>query len=648
MLRPFILAQIAYLVGAQVTLNCRPRTNDDDDVAAAKLGTKLLQYYWQAGATSTLFRLLHAAWMVFCTGFVVAKTIWDPQRGNRSRFDPDEIGLEADPAIPDHEQRRLERIDRFRRIIAEKLNVSQEAVGLDEDGGIEQPSGDLYTDFVSGFDFTEPRNCKSIEDMSWALHSQFRSIEYGRERYGSAFDDVRAETDEHAHRYRTFERYGSAEYSGQDANQGEGIVPCDEVMVHELWRPRSLSCPEGYLCVIADHQLIKKGPNPYRHGRLPFVAISEMPDPEYLRPGCTVRDQMSLQRARNKNRSQWLGHFDKTVNPTILKEKASGLPEDAFSIDAPTIIEVAAGAIQNRRIEAFQYPTMPPYAMNLDEANRRDMEDVGRVHSNAMGKLESASQSGRAAALMQQANQRTAKVTQLLWEAAMQKIGEQQLLILNQFVKRQTQLTIAGEDNASEVIAFIGADLVKGSGKAFGGSDFNVTVGIGAEPNMQDVMAMIDTLTERGYLNPQREEDRRQVRRLLGDQYPGEVDPDAYHRANAAGEHRRLVDGEAIMAALGDNDAVHLDQHYHYTTTTDYRDAVSRQPNLATAMLVHVRDHQHQMAEKAIRPQIIAQVTASRLAAEYGMAPAAEQGGRKPSRTDSANGARQQSSLRTS
>jgi hypothetical protein len=609
-LKGYLLQYIAFMLGVALTWRVDPATRDDDDVSSSRVASKILDYYWRGGSIDGMTELLEAAWLQFATGVVWAKPLWDPARGALDSFAAETISEQGAPQTQE-ERESLNR--QFKDYVKELRGVGVNALEWDEESGsIALPSGDISVDWVSGFDLTEPFNCKLAEEAPWIIHSRFRSMEYVRERYGEdATDEVNPDGSGDAYQYRYFEQYG--DYS---STREQGSPP-DEVMVHELWRPRSISAPQGCLAVVADRQILKLGRHPYLHGRLPFLTFREMPDPEHFRPGCTIRDLMSLQRARNTHRSYWHGHFRMTVDPRIMNEAGSGLPANAFT-DGPKLIPLNEGGID--KVRPFQHDRMPEYTSQLDDRNATDMETIGGVHRSTTGRGESAQQSGRHAEVLRQGDAQRMTASRLLFEAAAARTGQQLLWLAWEFITRERTITITGEHGAYEVLTFKGQDVrrKKSSGLP---TAWNITANLAPEQDINSTLAKIDILTQGGWMTPAREKDALQIKRWLGDHVTHETDDDGYHRCAANNENYDILSGKKVHIALGDDDAVHIDAHEHFTTLPEFRERATNSAQFGAEMLIHIRSHQYQFAEKLLRQQAIAEAVKRDLAEEFGLLP---------------------------
>ena len=604
-IKPNVLTYIGMVVGQPLSWSVTPATRDDDDVAGAQVLGKLMAHYWTAGRQQQR-KLIDMLWMVCCTGLAFIKPLWDPTLGESDRFTK-EVMRDA-PAEATGESRRQRRKlgQRWEKYLAGK---GQKA---DDDGGVDIPRGDLQIDFPSGFDITEPEQAKDIPTCGWLIESQFKTIEYLRERYGV---EVPPTEETEFKKYRSFEQYG--DYYAYTGHSGQHL-PTETTLVHEFWRARGPGCPKGFRAAVShDGQVLAKGPHPYVHGHLPYIRVTEMPEPDYFRPGCTVRDLMPLQRARNKQRSMLHGHLETCVDPRVLVPKDAGIPDDTFQ-RGPKQVPVNSG-VDTTQIKALVMPAPPPYMGALDDMNKADMEQVAGVHRSTTGKAESAQQSGKHAQIMREQDAQRLGVLRQITEESFAEAGMQMGWLLWEFVSAERSISVVGPDRRSQVVRFKGGDLSKN--KPFGPFAFNVRVRMRVEPDMDSVYQRIEVLSKSGYLSPERDDDRLLVMRWLGEMVPDETDAAADHRHNANAENDAMMQGQTLRAAYGDDDAVHIEAHMHATTTGRYRRSMRQEPNVDLVMRLHIRDHLFNKADKEFRPVALAKRVQSDLIKEYGLMP---------------------------
>jgi hypothetical protein len=596
-LRGFLLDSIGLILGRPMSWEVYPQTRENDDVTSAKAQAKLLRHFWGACSPSGQIKLLEAFWMMFTTGIVWGKCTWDPFAGPTSFFDADMMREEGEK---DDEKTRVKWTDRLKGLVAKKRKTNPERVKLAEDG-LDLADGDLALDFVSGFDVTEPEHCHLVEEASWCIVSRFRTIEYMRERFKEDAEGLEADSSQTLQQHRGY-NYAAGNAVGRIGEHTDGVTESTEVLVHELWRPRSPSAPKGVCIIIAGQKVIKKAANPYVHGQIPLTTFREHAEPEAFRPVSTIADLMGLQRARNKQRSLIHAHLTMSIDPRILNEKGSGLPDD-FASTGPKLVPLADGGIL--KVKAFEYPNPPSYLGALDEMNVRDMEDVGRVHRSTAGSKEPGTQSGKHAQLMIEGDQRGRTATKLLIQAGAERLGGQMLALIWQYYTEERSIQITGERSAPEVLTFKGRTLI--SRPPVGPDAANVRAMIGDQASMEDVIAKVEGLTKMGYLSAEREDDRRMVMRWVNEQVPAQTDEESEHRTNAAMENEMLMgdakDRGSLRVAYGDNDAVHIREHEMLTTTAGYKEAKAKDPQVAVAFLVHLHEHLFSRLIKTMYPE---------------------------------------------
>lgn len=586
-----ILQKMALLVSRPVTWTSRPITGDDGDLAAARLTTDLLQYDWLNSENPIAgIRLMRAIWTMFCTGVIFLKPMWDPELGPMEQFD-------AKSSANGNGRGVVDTVMRFAETLKNRITGNLE-------GEFEMPSGEPKLEFITGFDISEPIFTSDIDGKtSWIIHSSWVPMEeiiseYGKERVKDIKPDDNA--DAWISGYRAV--YGRQ----RETVQGATVEPASHVLKHELWRPHSPAARKGHFSVVVDSQVLRKGWHPYKHGKLPFIRVVEIPDPDVFRPNCTVSNLMSLQESRNRLRSAMNSYGVMRLDPRIAFEKGAGLPANAFD-PGPRTVEVAEGALTAKKIQPLEFGDIPPEVFRLDAMLNEDMKDVGGIHDASLGKRQEAGESGRRVELLQAGDARTNGIVRALVEDGLSKAGEQMIALWWEFggEKRILGLTKGGR---TETMRFKGSDLMHVGGGKGDTPMLMIEVQIEPEPDLQTELATVETLAKLKFLDPANPADERRVRRLLGGHVVRETDEDTRQRANAMDENEQMLGGKTPTLAIGDWDQQHIDEHMMATTTEQFRKAIKSKAETGRLFEAHIRGHEYQKAQKEIRPQIIASV----------------------------------------
>ena len=603
-LKGFIFQRIALLLGQPITLLARPKTNQPSDVNGANYQTKLLQYMWHTGDESVRKQLITALWMMFCTGVVWIHPYWDPFAGKKDQFGPKDMSKDDD------EQTRTKKITDFKQLVSVLGGKSVDEYIFDSDGKIDIEMGEVRWEFRSGFDITEPEYTNKPEEAAWLIDSRWRSIEYMMHRYGKKgelVDPANAADAQYLAGYRS--TYNPSDNRmGEDSNTAKPEI----ALTHTLWRPRAPWCEKGAMVVIADGEVMYKGFNPYAHGEIPLIMLHEMPSHRF-RPRCTVYNMMKLQAARNRTRSQMAGAVHQIMAPKLLIEHGVSSAANAFD-NQDRIIQIKKGTID--RVKYLLPPQLQGDMLFMDGLYRADLQDVSNVHDSTQGRGESKQQSGRHAAIVQQGDSRATLITRELTETGLSRAGAQSLWLWWQFVPTERTISIAGDEFGPEALSFKGSDLLGSKGEP-GPADFNVLVEISTDNEPEQVLNRIQTMTEMGYWSAENPADRLRVSRLMGNATAVDHDDESRHRRNATIENEKFLKGDEakdIRVNLGDNDEMHINEHYQFTTTDRYKEMVKNEPaskaneeRLDFQMAVHIQHHIRQRAHKIIMPQLLAQ-----------------------------------------
>ena len=599
-IKGYVLHRMSLLLGVPITWNVLPWSAEDRDVATARMGSKLAEYAWGNANPHFEMELIDALWAMFCTGVIFAKVWWDPELGADQIFYPPKGAGSA-----------AERVKSWMGTIAKRLGRDDTDVPLTDDGGFLTQIGDNRVEWCTGFEITEPVYCRRLSKARWVIHSTFVEKERLIERFGNKARDLSPDAANVAYQSGYDRMYGFERRDSIGDTPSRNLS--EMIQVHELWRPRSVLNRKGCFIVVADKTVLHSGPNPYRHGRLPFVEFRELPDDRF-RPTSTVRMLLDLQDSRNRNRQKIAEYVNRVTDPTIMVEDGANLPENAFT-EGPSIVPVAENGIA--KVRAFEMPNLPPAALHLDQAYEQDMQTVAGVHDSSLGRMESRQQSGRHAQLLQESDQRGNTVTRKLIQMGLGQVGHLVLWNYHQYATRKRMVQIGGTYAEREVVAFKGEDLLpKKRGDEAGPYTFNVTVNIGVETSVEAMLEKVEFMIKSGLLDPKNPDDRLTITAMIGDKIVRD-DKATRQRSRAEQENRDLVAKRMPVLARGDDDFIHIEEHEKFTTSPEYRDALRRNPNLATLFEAHIREHMFQEAEKRLRPGLIEEEVKQDLLVEY-------------------------------
>lgn len=196
---------------------------------------------------------------------------------------------------------------------------------------------------------------------------------------------------------------------------------------------------------------------------------------------------------------------------------------------------------------------------------------------------------------------------------ALSEMGRQWGSILHQHVSEERVTTVIGENMEPEVLTWSAASIPE--------DVQNVICQLGSAVDRQTTLQLIDMLSARGWMTPQKESDHRRVYQWLGEGVSSEIDPTQDDRRNASVENKAFLKAEFLPIHEGDDDTVHLDEHAQAQKHAQYRQLMRQNQDIEKIFEVHMTMHEKQRISKVVRQTVYAQQIDMQLRAESGMLP---------------------------
>jgi len=595
-IKPAVLNWISMVTSRPITFRVTPATPDNEDVAAAGVQDKLAKYYWNRLLEGENF--LNSLWIILVTGIGFYQSGWDPNAGG-------ELSVGAEDVLPDSsfESDGRSIVQRVKDLVAELTGRdSGEVEGISDDGQMLVAEGDLDCKLLTGFDIINPARATNIKDAAWLIVREFVSIEDLRIEYGDKAKGIEGGDQD---------QFGYNQYQGSNYRSQTWHTDGEHAIKYTLWRPRSKACKKGFKCVVCQGRVLESGPNPYEHGEIPVVRITELPSAKEFWPPSTVTDLMSLQAEINITHSQVAEHKARTVDPKIIYEKGAGLDDEAFTRRGE-LVEVNRGFID--KVKPWVPEPLQSYVAYWMQNLREAFDDIARNHAPSYGKPKGGVRSGKQAIAYQEADARLNAPMMRLLKEGLAEVCRQWMAILHQFGDEARTIRIIGDNNEPEVLTWSKADLPY--------AKYNVTCDLGPTVDQQTMMDLIDMLTARGWIRPDKPEDKALVFRWMGQGVTHEIDESKVDRRNASMENQRLLKGEEVAISDGDDDTTHLEEHHKEQKSAKYREQMLVNPEIEKIFAVHIREHERRRISKQIRQEVEAQKISMELTALALPAPA--------------------------
>lgn len=577
-IRPRVAQKIALLMGGPTRAYAVPQTGDPDDVAAAELHTRLCQYLWTRGIDPIRRRFTAALWTALMGNVAWIHPWWDANLSTEGDVGEPETPAPAGGTATDEKQVRTD------------LETSKT-----------QRAGDVNWDFYTIFDVTEPELCRSVGEAPWLIVSKWRTIEWLVTNYGLRAEDLHP--DFGANDYaQAMDRFSWVAFNSMGS--ATHTAPKELKLIHELWRPRSPACPQGARLIVAqnDRQLLRRGPNPYKHGQIPLIPLAEYTSQRF-HPTSSVFDAMPAQRAYNETLSG-LRNLSYRATGVCIESEGIVVPNDYVRGGEVLVVEykTGSGALTENKVRFRPTPPIRPELYRNLEMYAADIDEVMSVNASTRGEAAFSGQSGRHA---EELLARDASSLYTLREnvtAALRAAFAQSLSLFWQFAQTERALVIPGSRFAGQVLRFKGADLFpERLGRKPGIHDFNVQVELTGDNEFTQILREIETMTKLGYWSPQNPADVARVNRMIGEFHAIDADRSTQERVNVDGEHDRFLAGDTVEPNFGDDDEYHVREHRHFTTTTEFRRAARTLPGLLEKVKAHEMAHLVAKHTKAAR-----------------------------------------------
>ena len=437
-----VMTQVARLAGIAPEFENIPITVDIDDVFAAEVGERLLDYLnmrqkWHEK------RLEFCWWLVTC-GHAFIYNDWDPSIGElrRKGFNPLDKSEEFDL-----DQMDTQKVDALRSL-----------------GGVrESRDGDLTKRILSPFEVTVPRGFRgpSLENCPWLAIEEEVDPGWIWQRYPDKApqlvrDDFSLSTD--AFYFRRIpslvNRYGFTMPSS-------GLDSAEVITIRSLWIPPSGWCPDGALIRGTKTMLLESGPHPMKAAGL------DPQNPDFL----DLRYPINGARYSLVPGRYWgQGLIENLIGPQAQYNIAADqLRRQGDGFSRPTVITPNDNKLQydgdvwtydsnKGKPELWNPPTIGQGQTLVKEQAMSDMRMIA-AQSDPSRDYPSGTRAGNMVALFQEQDETTMNPTVTELWSAYEGVARRDLSLAWKLWKRERMIRVIGEAKAGHALAFKGAML---------------------------------------------------------------------------------------------------------------------------------------------------------------------------------------------
>jgi len=478
LIQPAVRTQVSRIMSHKPWVTALPTTAEERDVEAARLGTKLLEYWRRRLFTSTLEAEFYT-WLV-TVGTSFWRPGWDAHAGrsilarplapyNQTLLSPDRgEAPSARPALPDT---RTE----FDRYLAEQMGEEQ-AFGA---GGLPQAEepidflaeGDVLLEAVNPFEVYPEPGVGNWDQCSWVIHARCRSRDDVRAAWGDRVAEKAVTVPSGTMPTGVMPSAGEAGAPGFNPDRIpksggpynlNALFPSvffqnreDEVSVIEYWERPSAGFPSGRHTLVVGAILVHDGHNPFPFNEIPLVHTPYEKIPGSIWGRGMIESLRPAQQEFNMTVSQLAEARDYSSFPKILMPRGSQINQ-SLGQNIPGEIWEYSGGIPPTVLQA---PQMPAYMGTLLQQSYQMIQDLSHQHEVTRGTTPPNVEYGIAIQLLYEADNSPLRSTYDMIDDGLVRASRMLLAIAQKYYTEQRTIRLVGQNKAPQVIAFTGAEL---------------------------------------------------------------------------------------------------------------------------------------------------------------------------------------------
>lgn len=537
--------QVADLIKNDPEMSVVPNTTEEEDLQAAKIGDKVLKFWWRNGHMKRTIRQL-AVW-IYSTGNGFLQDVWDPAIG------PYQVQPETGKLVYE---------------------------------------GDVKCNLWSPFEVVTPAQglfSGELNDLPWIEIYTWRTLSWMKGFFGEkAVEDVAPEI-------RSHEGITLATLFGGTSERGTELTK--GAMLHEFMVRPCGEFPKGLHCYMAGRQVLYKEDYPFDY--YPIEHFKDIEIAGSFWGAATTEHAIQLQNRWNRA----LNSID-TFNETMAKGKWIS-PKGANLEANPTNAHgefMTYTPVMGHKPEHVSVKGLPGTYDLILMSTRTSLENLYSQHEVTRGTNKSDIRSGDMLEILREQDAHGNIPSHMVFEEALEKLASRVLKRIQRGYTTERTVKIPGKDSQWDVMAFKGADLR-------GNTDVSVKRQSSLPDSRAARHAQILQRFGQGlYGNPADPNVRREVMNMLDDAVMENVFADTrLDETVARNENMILLQNQASQLLVNgyDNHRLHLMEHNHFRKTHDYQTLKFNDPKLFMILEgrfeEHIQQHQEFVMEEEER-----------------------------------------------
>jgi hypothetical protein len=563
--QPAVRTEYAKLLKNRPMVDCIARSNNRQDLNAAKVGDSVLSNYVEFELSMPKHRRRMLQWVLIC-GMGGIFVDHDPQAvGDQEVL----IGPDGSPVT---DARMIHAIQKYYR--DKKKAPKTEMIKLGELRNVGFSPFQLIYDF-SVLDFTE---------AWWMVFSEVQDIDDIFRRWGVEVNGDKNSKPGVLDR-RSIERWDITSKPIIEWSRGDTQKLAE---LHRLFvRPGHRYFPQGLELVFTDDELIDHTNFPWKHNMLPAGVCGHVPAPWSQHTFSIIPQIKPLVLEVSKTESQLIENRNLMANPPWVEYRENGIEGEILNKPG---LRIEINYIPNvPEPHPVQMPEIPQYVKDLIPILKEHILEISGQSEVSQGKVPQGARAGVTIAYLQEEDDTKLGPTVQEYEECMERVSWLQLQVIAQEYDAPRTIRIYKRHSDPEVFDFIGTMLE-------GVAGVRCQAGSALPRSKAAKQQFILDLFDR-----QIETDPRKVREMLE---LSEGEPDELEKiiAQAERENRKLMNGQQVPVLEWHAHPVHRQTHHDFMISPEWDDLG---PNEQAVFTEH--DDEHARYERQMQQQQIVQ-----------------------------------------
>ena len=532
---PTVDSRIAKIEQMKPSLSVRAFSDEEGDVAAAKLATGVLKYAQERiGLSDVISKAI--VWAETC-GSAFYKVAWNEKGGRQVAVDVD--------GVPVYE-------------------------------------GEVQVIAVSPFEiFPDRLDAESIRDVDSLIHAQAVSVEYIFERFGVLLDG------KEMHTLSAYSEPSAGRLPTVLGNVNKTTLKKGEILIERYTRPNS-ALPDGLLEIVAGEKLLYRGPLPYRtedkgDRGLPFIKQDCLRLPGAFFASSVIDRLIPVQRAYNAVRNR-KHEFLNRISMGVLTVEDGSVDVDELSEEGLLPGKILVYRQGGKAPEMLDCGNIPSEFKAEEEWLEKEFALISGVSELTQNSTPVRVTSATGLQLLLAQDETRLSATLSSMEKAVAEIGKQILRLYRQFAGSARLMTLTGEDKKTQVHYFNASALTV--------DDIRFEAEDVLSPLEQKETLL--KLYEAGLLTDEEgnltQENKNRILEAFGfGSYENARDISSLHIAKAREENLDMIGAETEIDTYDDHE-LHIVEHTRFLLSAEFKKRKDKK-SLKERYVRHIEEH---------------------------------------------------------